>query len=43
MAVTGPVYRAAWYSPAGRYTGNSVLVVGESEDKVEETGGDSFK
>jgi len=36
------IYRGARYSPAGRRTG-SALVVKESENKIEETGGDSLE
>ena len=42
-AATGPIYRGVRYSPAGRRTGGSALVVGESEDKIKETGGDSLE
>jgi len=35
-AVTGPVYRAARYSPAGRRAGSSASVVGGSKDEAKE-------
>ena len=41
--VTRPIYRGARYSPARRRTSNSVSVIGESEDKVKETRGNSLK
>jgi len=41
-ATTGPICGGARYSPAGRRTGNA-LVVGENEDKVEKTKGNSLK
>ena len=40
---TGPIYRGARYSPARRRAGDGALVVGESEDKVKEAGGDSLE
>ena len=43
MAVTGPVYRAARYSLAGKSVNDGVLVVKESGDKVKEVGGNSLE
>jgi len=43
IAITGPVYRAAQYSPAGRRASGGASVVKESKDKVEETKGNSLK
>ena len=40
---TGPVYRAAQYSPAGKRAGGNILMVGGGEDKLEETGGNSLE
>ena len=37
MAVTGLICRATRYSLAGRHANNNTSVIGESEDKVEET------
>jgi len=40
---TGPICGGARYSPARRRASNSTSVVRESENKVEETRGDSLK
>jgi len=43
MAVTGTIYRAVQYSPAGKHVGSSTLTIRESEDKIKKAKGNSLK
>jgi len=43
VAVTGPICRGARYSPVRRRASGGTSVVGESENKIKEVGGDSLE
>jgi len=43
VAATGPIYKGARYSPVRRRANSSASAVGESKDKVKETGSNSLE